>query len=585
MKEAAVSRADLVRMLGGLDGAALAAAAGLLGWVRESSSTEPATRDRPALPEGGRRRLAGPEPEPLPWAKAELDLAPVPFLRVVEAEHFGAEREVRRERARAITPDGLEPVGRRPPPEALAPWSRLWPALQAALHALLPSLEIDVDEVVRRWSRGEHQERLPVRDLLAWSSRVVLVLDWSRRLCPFWRDEVEILRRLRRLLGERVVHPATLLAGPGSPLFEGERAGRFPPGAPLLALTDLGLLGQAEVSARWLEWGRELSVAGHRLTALVPAPPDRWGSELARLWQPVWWDRGSAAVRPRAADFSARRETVARLLRLVSFAGVVEPGLLRAVRRLLPAAEADSSVEAEAWNHPAIARRSPDGAVFDPAWRRELLASLSEEPLELVSRSAGLVRAWHASRPREFWSQEAEALERACPGVLPAEEAATEHRRLERIARAVADQVGDRTPFGRGLEAWFRRQEVRIDAATWADERLGPVLAEAWVRVHRAEPAAEPPPGLPPRLLAQAREVSSTLRRWEARQVGGEIQLWPQPSPGDFSRRPGSLLADLKASEPSVRVREVREGLAGEWRRLPLDASIPGTGPLGPTDL
>ena len=132
-------------------------------------------------------------------------------------------------------------------------------------------------------------------------------------------------------------------------------AGRLDPGMPVLVLGDLGTYSAKAERDAWQTTARRLASAGVRAAALLPAPPARWDFGVARDWCAFSWEdgrRGTArAARP---DDAFRRAQADRLLRLVSPAALVQPGVLRALRLLLPARESDAAAEADVWAHPDV---------------------------------------------------------------------------------------------------------------------------------------------------------------------------------------------------------------------------------------
>ena len=232
----------------------------------------------------------------------------------------------------------------------------MWPPLQRALRALFPSNEIDVEQLVIRLSRGATFDPLPYRERRSWAVTLTVVTDRSNRLSPFWDDQNRVLAQLQRLLGHRGVFN---VAGPGEP-GAGEA---LPHGAPILVLGDLGHWSTQEQRTRWRVWGRRQTTAGHRLVALVPFPVADASRPLRKNWQLISWDVGRVVVE----DPADRRRSVERIFRLLAPAFALEAGLLRAVRDLLPAAEADAATEGELWRHPWV-----DSRVVAPgkAWER-----------------------------------------------------------------------------------------------------------------------------------------------------------------------------------------------------------------------
>ncbi len=140
--------------------------------------------------------------------------------------------------------------GTLPPTPPLTSDARLVPALRRRLASEVPSRELDVAALAEMWSRGRPVRRLPWRPLAAWAPKIVVLVDRSARLVPFWDDQDRLLRRLRRRLGRASLHEVYYLEGWAFPWRDDRNRYRWPaaePGSPVLALSDLGFLaGEAD---------------------------------------------------------------------------------------------------------------------------------------------------------------------------------------------------------------------------------------------------------------------------------------------------------------------------------------------------
>lgn len=314
----------------------------------------------------------------------------------------------------------------------------------------MPSSEIDARALVEKWGRGELVTRLPRRRAFAWSRRVTVAVDRGRRLIPFWGDQDELTRRLRHHLGRSRLRVVYGLEGPGGIWTAGRRrvSRRLTAtaGETLLVLGDLGFYAGAEAGFAWGRRGLALRRAGVRTRALVPCPVGRWTPGVAGVWRAVDWSAplrttARAGRRPGGAELEARRE---RLLALASAAVRLEPGLLRAVRRLSPAREADAGTEADVWSHPEVDGSSSValnlGAIA--AGRR---AAFLAEP-EALRRQVMEAERWHAELP-EVLAHEDLALAAAGAG-LPAGRSARARRFFRRVSRTVVGRQAEDEGMG-----------------------------------------------------------------------------------------------------------------------------------------
>ncbi len=470
-------------------------------------------------------------------------------LPAVELTRADAEQDASERAAMAEIPAPRYPL--------LSPRRRLMPMVERALTAERDGDELDVDGLVRAWSRGELLAQLPHLPLRGWPPLVVLV-DRDFGLVPFWRDQEDLLDQLRRLGGAaRMAVRFVDQAGPEHGLLDEHLEPTSPydesiAGLPVLALTDLGWYRSARHQAAWLRVGRHLQRAGERLHALVPVPPARWTPALARTWSPLAWER-PAPEDGLVLDEHARAHRASRLLDLAACAHRLEPGLLRALRQLLPRHEANVGTEADAWMHRDMASRFPTATAVrdEPARTRRARATT-----EQAATRAGLLTAlrswhWHRDQGPEVWHAEALTLERTRPGMLDAgrrERAVRFVQRLGTRALASLHQPGASAEQSK-LRRWLDYLGGRSPRELWGSEtEAGRALQIAWWATHNDD---EPPAQADPRLRAAVRrEASEGLRRVELRQVGRALALDDSP--------PGSPVATLEASRPAIYVVDAR---------------------------
>ena len=549
----ACGRADLVRALARGDSALADALAGLLGFGVADGFVINATVQLAGVAATGEVgsitiTVVPPEIQTKP-------LIEIPFWRLegyesVAPEEPGPER-------RTIP---AEPVVWRHRPDApptirlLAPWRELQPRLRAALAEPREGREIDVSLIVRRLSCGQWLDRLPREQRRRWRPCLQLIIDRSEHLVPYWTDQDQVRGELARLFAAHDLEQAVFHEGLDEPRLLGASASdgyRPPPGGIVLVLGDLGCLTSraADEDNPWLDLGRRITVAGSRPVALLPCPLERCPAALRCDWQLIPWERprGSAVT-----DHRILRARAERLLRLLSPAVRIEPGLLRAVRLSLGADEADAGTESDVWQHPAIASTHSDAATLDPNRAKDLRAAFADEPLERQRRILALLRVWRGPLPQEIWFEEIRDLARASLEALP--EAAD----LE-DARRFFDSIGDRlepTPDGSAdpaVGAWMGRVRARATDDFWTIDEIGTRLLRIdWLR-NRHRPDYRPPvpcnPAVLPPLPGQAEY------RYELRQEGGELVVVPAPPTTAVSATDvGSFLGTLRTANRLVQI-------------------------------
>ncbi|WP_227657457.1 formylglycine-generating enzyme family protein [Candidatus Magnetaquicoccus inordinatus] len=298
----------------------------------------------------------------------------------------------------------------RPATRLLTPWSRLLPKMRQRFSELAASREADIDKIVQRFLQSRALDPLPLRQHRRWGRGVQLILDRSEHLIPLQEDLDQVAMRLAGLFGPQAVEYALLLdprQGPQLSTLSGTcQKYRLPePGTLVVVLGDLGQLAphSAELQRYWQQLGEALRRRGCRAMALTPVPFSRCQPERLPAWKMLPLAGEQRRRRAEARQLTAQAE---RLLRLLSPAIRIEPGLLRAVRLLMGAA-ADAGTEIDAWNHPLMAGRSRVAGVLDPQELPRLRADFAQlEPLSLQQKVVQTIRDWRAGLSPEVWYEE-----------------------------------------------------------------------------------------------------------------------------------------------------------------------------------
>ncbi|MDS4058954.1 MAG: hypothetical protein RKP73_10335, partial [Candidatus Contendobacter sp.] len=493
------------------------------------------------------------------------------FYRVVENRLLKPEEVVRNEptwfqRAEPFQDEDelRAPADASPPPQPpLLPWSRLWPFLKTALGSRQTTRTLDLPRILARLARAQTLRYLPRQQRHGWAAECQIIVDYAEPLLPFWTDFNQLYRRLRRLRGARGLR---LIAFP-----DGDPGGRywwhdgrewresgggpvFGAGAAVLVLSDLGCNDSSEVRrGQWRHLGARLRWAGCRPVALMPSPPRWWDGELTRLFYPACWDRAARLPRRlgarRWAPASERAESdpgAERLLALLAPAIRIEPALLRAVRYLLPAREADVGSEAAAWNHPNV-HATPLAFYYDheaiPGYRR----AFQDQDVDLRRQMAELIVEHHLHLSPSIGHEERwllANLENACD--LPAQ------RFMARIVRTLRDR---NDAIADSAQAWIGRLTPRQHEAVWQDEALVAAWALVnWTALRAGE--AVPPPGLDLGRISWVLGQGWTLKRYTLRQRGPALYLEADApaAPASELDAPGSPVAELGAIASCVQL-------------------------------
>ena len=399
-------RADLIRALGHSDPSITAAMAALLGY-HETPVTAPELISPPAEPTQP-PQTEPPVPLGPPYAPAD-----VPFWRL-EAYEALLRDDTPPGRSPRPNPDDL--VWRKRPSQLpgftpLAPRRTILTRLRQVSAIRHTTSEVDSVAVVEKLSRGDLMQDIPHRSRRAWGSEIHIIEDRARRLVPYWLDQDYVTDVLRHLYPPHGVTIARIGDGDSYPTIRWPEERRGAYGLPVphtlvVVLSDLGCLAKQGDNLRrfWLQWGRRLRDNGNPAVALVPAQLKDIPTDLAHTWTVVRWDVGTAVGADGALQ--STENTVQRLLTLLSPVVRLEPGLLRAVRCLLPEGRRDPGLEARVWQDAAISSPHSVAATLDPEQRKAYLVRFADQPRALREAVLRLVRTWRANVHAAIWFEE-----------------------------------------------------------------------------------------------------------------------------------------------------------------------------------
>jgi formylglycine-generating enzyme required for sulfatase activity len=588
-----LSRADLLACLQEHGEAQLEQFAAVLGYARREPPQTVQSSSRIIRVTANMRRTPSEPSVPAP-----APVSRVRFYRVVAQRQLEPTEVVRNEpdwfrQATPYSEDSEElraVAGITPPPQPpLMHWARLWPFLKTALGAQQATQTLDMPRIVDHLARGQALRHLPRQLHQGWAPVCQILIDYAVPLLPFWTDYNEVHQRLRQLRGIQGLALFAFLDGdPGGRCALYTPQGwqeiehyRIPaPGTPVLVLSDLGCIDASEVRRRrWCRLGARLRRAGCCAVALMPCPRRWWDRELTRLFYPVCWDR---AVRPPrrlgvhqigpAPETPAERDTDAEpLLNLLGAAIRVEPALLRAVRYLLPAQQADVGSEAAAWNHPHV-HATPLAFYYDQDVTAHYRTAFARQAPPLRQQVAAMLTAYHASLSPAIGYEEQLLLAEGDS----VSDAYQPQRFLERLVKTLHAQDG---AFVDAMRSWVHRMARRQHhTPMWHNE----ALAATWATVHLAQLRAGEPLTLPAGL--ELARVSWLLaqdlapRRYTLRQRGQTLYVEAE-APATTTTvldTPGSPLSTISAIAPYMQVQQgATDGAASTAQLQPLDWTIP----------
>ena len=519
MKRGVLGRADLMLALANAPAGAEAQIAALLGFEGHAPS-QPQPKPPPA-----ERVTTTPDQQEAPSFTAG-PIMPVAFWR---PEQFSERPEKPRP-----TPPLHRPVWRNAPLtppvfHALAPWPELEVRLHQAISPGLRSGGIDIQATVQELSRLRHVPHLPRERTQRWPRQIQVIVDRSRHLWPYARDQTLVSNALRGLVPSDQLSFALCHDAAAEPRTLDHSTGDLSPYvAPdpetvVLVLGDLGCLDAGDPTSpeRWSAFGHRLAALGCSPVALLPCAAHRCDDRLRGTWTILPWERAdpTGAVHEGAAD---------QLLMLVSPAVRIEPGLLRAVRRNLLRGVADAGVESEVWQHPAIISDDPRAATLNPDVARDLRSRFELQDQEVQRRLLHLLTSWRHGLKHEIWFEEVASLSKGAHALLREPEDAKDAETF--FTWQASGSLADSTP----TRDWLLRVAGRATRHGWSLASL----AETLIAV-KGERFA--PPGW---VSVDAFPSTGPPEQIEVRQFGADAAARPS---GDADAG-GSLLGVLRSS-------------------------------------
>ncbi len=427
-----------------------------------------------------------------------------------------------------------------PEAPALTPWRHLWPALHEALRTEHPGRELDTAALVRRWTRGEPVSRLPRVTRRAWAASASVWIDRSARLIPLWRDQERVVKGLRRVMGRSL--RVQRLDESAAQLRRSPRAWiarqQLDETTPVVVLGDLGAFG--EDGETWRGAVDSLRGVGVRVTAFVPWSVRHHPHRVSSAFNAVSWERGAAA---RPSD----ETLVSRLLTLVAAAAFVQPGMLRALRWLLPGVDVET--ELSVWNHAAVNARDATGLVLRASEARAWQARFGALDDALQKRVSEVIAKWHGGLPRELLYGETLAWTEIARVKAPTDVGA---------ARAFAKRFAGVLASGSAADprAWRHYGRAVMAAMPPSAVKENPALAVVWDIAHEGLDDAVPPEGVDIAAVRAKRRQGTAAQAWSLRQVGDALVASPRDDarwPSDVTG-PGSPVAVVTTVGPELLV-------------------------------
>jgi formylglycine-generating enzyme required for sulfatase activity len=513
----------------------------------------------------GRRRAPDPDPVVLdPPQPSSFRVAPSTepsrgrFWRLIEREAIEGRPEASRRPGDPPRPPTPQRVLQPAPPEPLlTPWSRMTRLLEHLLRNHRPA-DLDLDRFVGEYARLRMPRRPPRRQRLGWAPRVWVLLDQSPNVWMFLgHDQGVVRKRLCRTRGSRGLRVIPFRYPP-SPEDLKWCLDRLDSGTIIIHLGALGHYAPGRARDAWLRFGMGLRERGYDLAAILAVPRNRWVPDLSRLWNAEPWE---ADLDPLSNPSDEGPDRAANeLLRLLSPAVRVEPGLLREVRLLLQ--DADVGTEADAWAHPAIKGTCGAAGTLDERWAGSERRRLKDHPDPgLVARAAEVRRRWRGHLPPSIGGEEDQSMAAAgAPGVTAEQASAARQVFIDMAHELEAGGLS-----GEDLDillGYLRRAIERVDDAFWGLQGDDSDLREA-TRILLAAtldrfPDAQMPEGFGPADLLPPSPIPDP-RFVDLWQVGDRLIAWAyQDIPKRGAAPVGTRLGRIDLVRPLLRIGDRR---------------------------
>jgi hypothetical protein len=425
----AVSRADLVRAWGRLPNLPETTVASILGLVRSPEVSASPTTVQP-LPDVSAAPLTGSGPSPyspaamspmdepaavpLPPLDTEIAWAPLPFWRLDRVTWFDeAPTSAEPREALAFETAELKPRGVPLDTPIALPWAQLDAALDPFLADSREGGAVDVARLVEDWARGRPIRQLPRFQVRSAAPRVTLLLDTDPRLDPIEKEREGLVKHLEGRLGRlgvqtyRRVRLARGLLWSREEELQETRLPAAEIGEPVLLVSDLGGSSRTGLES-WRVLSETLLAAQLRPIAVLPSVSTSLLDLEGLDWPQVamFAPQAKASGLWSAVGFEEPEQGKEELLALASVCAVVERGLLRELRGLLPRYRASIATELEVWNDPRFTHGGSDSRFVDLQSKVELQSRFRQLSPEVRAGAVSCLRRWHRGRLPWIWAVE-----------------------------------------------------------------------------------------------------------------------------------------------------------------------------------
>lgn len=379
-------------------------------------------------------------------------------------------------------------------PEPLLNWRQLWPLIHDLFRDYKNTHQLHTPTLIRHAVRREPLTAIPWRQRLRWPNELVLLVDASRHLCPYFSDYQLVTTHLMRWLRDRL-KVVICVDGERQQYVYNDRSYSELPAfihdTEVLYLGDLGFLDRQGISlARWYETGRTLKQRNVRVEALVTADPSDWEGDLLRDYSVHGWDSGGVVSRQAARKHGCARGTVSQLQQLMahlSQALEVTPTLVRNMRRQLGF---NVSVESLVFQHRAL-----KGNAVCFQWRSKAHRAVFREQFNAQGgqheQAWAIIQQYEAGLPLELQIEQRQQLGQALNE--------SQRRFIHRLVKSQRQSLSDEAQAM--LLAWIKRMAHRAGTEAWSEETQ--LLYALYWQENKQREACVVPDGVDPTRLPE----------------------------------------------------------------------------------
>ena len=409
-----------------------------------------------------------------------------------------------------------------PSPRSFSSWSNIWPLLHGLFREEKRTHRLDVPRIVRHAVKQQPIESLPWQKKRRWPYEIVLLIDTSRHLAPYFRDYEWLALELKQWFRDKLRIVICTDGEQQRYLVDGREQEGFPAdiaGTDLLYLGDLGFLDRQGLSpAQWYGLGETLHKRSVRLHALLTVSPADCRHGFSRWFSLYSWDNDGIRPVDRLAERDAgispsSQSQVEDLLILLSPAIEIHPALVRQLRTWHGYGV---SVESLLVQHPALV-----GFAVHFQWRSTEIQQTYRDRLR--EQGQDLNEAWETIQqfepclPIELQVEQRQKLGRS---LLPQQQDYLRRLVKSQVQGTLSPSAADR------FMGWIGRMAARAGGEAWLEDTV--LLYGLYWKLHNRKPDCIIPAGvdttrLPEWLIGTqhtARPV--TLRQWRGHLVVSE---------------------------------------------------------------